>query len=135
MKLSVVTIVTWEVGAEEELCGKLIVMSFLKKLFGQPVDLKALYEKGAVILDVRTAAEFRSGHVEGSINIPLDRLQSCVEEIQKLEKPVIACCQSGGRSGMAVTTLQRAGVEAYNGGGWQALAVAIKTDSLKPRKQ
>ncbi len=46
-------------------------MGFLDKLFGGPkVDLKELVKQGAVIVDVRTPAEYQGGHIKGSINIP-----------------------------------------------------------------
>lgn len=31
---------------------------------------------GAVLLDVRTAEEYRGGHIDGSVNLPLDRISS-----------------------------------------------------------
>jgi phage shock protein E len=76
---------------------------------------------GAVIIDVRSASEYKSGHIEGSKNIPLDAISSKIEEIKKLNKPVIACCASGMRSGMATATLKSNGIEAMNGGGWSSL--------------
>lgn len=103
------------------------LLEMLRALFGTgpKVDLKALRSKGAVVLDVRTTAEFAGGHVPGSLNIPLDRLAN---ELGKLPpgKPVIACCLSGGRSARAVTLLKQAGVEAYNGGGWSSVDRALK---------
>ena len=94
-----------------------------KTLFGiggPKVDLREMIAQGATIVDVRTPEEFRGGHVAGSINIPLDRLQDQLRKIDK-SKPVIACCRSGARSGMAVDVLKRAGFDAYNGGPWTSL--------------
>lgn len=87
---------------------------------GPKVDLKEICTKGAVILDVRTTGEFAQGHVKGAINIPLDRLQQQIKKLPK-DKPVVACCLSGGRSGSAVSILKAEGYEAYNGGGWSSL--------------
>lgn len=94
--------------------------SFFSKLFGstQQPDFKALLSQGAVIIDVRTQSEFQSGHLRGSQNIPLDRVQAKVSELKKKNKPVITVCMSGSRSRMAEGILRRAGVEAYNGGPW-----------------
>lgn len=87
---------------------------------GPKVDLKAIKAQGATILDVRTAGEYAGGHIPGSINIPLDQLGAKLKQLPK-DKPVIACCLSGGRSGSAVPLLRSEGYEAYNGGGWSAL--------------
>lgn len=40
----------------------------------------------AVLLDVRTPPEYRSGHIEGSINIPLDKI-STIEKRSKTKTP------------------------------------------------
>jgi len=87
---------------------------------GPKVDLKEIKAHGAVILDVRTTAEYAGGHVKGSINIPLDQLPGKLAKLPK-DKAIIACCLSGGRSGSAVSLLKSKGYEAYNGGGWSAL--------------
>ena len=44
--------------------------------FGPKVDYKELLKKGAQIIDVRSRGEFASGHVNGSINLPLNELTS-----------------------------------------------------------
>ena len=59
----------------------------LFNFFHNTVDINtgvAEYETndGAVLLDVRTAEEYRDGHIDGSVNIPLDRISS-VENIVK----------------------------------------------------
>ncbi len=89
-------------------------------LGGPKVDLGQKIKEGAVIVDVRSADEYRSGHVKGSINIPLDRIQDQLKKIDK-SKPVITCCRSGARSGMAADMLKRHGYDVYNGGPWTSV--------------
>lgn len=95
-------------------------MGLLDLFFGQKVDLDELIKKGAIIVDVRTPGEFKNGHVKGSINVPLDTLSKSMNKIPK-NKPVITCCASGNRSGMAKRILKSNGYDVYNGGGWSGL--------------
>jgi phage shock protein E len=46
--------------------------------------------------------------------------------IKKWDKPIIACCASGIRSGSAVSVLKQNGVEAYNAGSWQKANNLVK---------
>jgi rhodanese-related sulfurtransferase len=71
----------------------------------------------ATIVDVRTAAEFRGGHVAGSMNIPLQEIPERLDEIKKM-KNIVLCCVSGNRSSQATIYLQRNGIECENGGSW-----------------
>lgn len=100
--------------------------NFFKNLFGGSEDLKAVHSRGAIILDVRSPMEFRAGHIQGAVNIPLDSLHASVADLKKKGKPIIACCRSGARSGMAVGMLSQAGLEAYNGGPWSSLERVIR---------
>ena len=102
------------------------MFSFLKKLFGPGTDFKALKENGAIIIDVRTPQEFDHGHIQGSKNIPLDKIQREVKTIKSFNKPIITVCKSGARSGMAKSILNSAGVEVYNGGPWNVLIGKIR---------
>jgi phage shock protein E len=88
---------------------------------GKTESVKDFMDKGAVIIDVRTVGEFREGHIKGAKNIPLDTVFSKVEEIKKLNKPVIVCCRSGMRSAQANSILKNSGIDCMNGGGWQSL--------------
>ncbi len=102
------------------------MLSFLQKLFGgTPVNYKELIHNGAVIVDVRTPGEFKSGHINGSKNYPLDTIRGKVNDLKKLNKPVITVCLSGGRSSMAKNILKAAGIEVYNGGPWTSLRQKI----------
>src|SRR5438046_6890137 len=67
----------------------------------------ALQNKGALILDVRSAEEFAGGHIVDAKNIELDKLRDQVETLKKWrEKPVIVCCESGARSAQAAKLLK-----------------------------
>ena len=70
------------------------------------------------IIDVRTPGEFMGGHVAGSINIPLSDITTKLDEIKKMDQPIILCCASGGRSGQATMFLKQNGVNCSNGGSW-----------------
>jgi phage shock protein E len=83
--------------------------------------IKDFQSRGAIIIDVRTPAEYSQGAITGSKNIPLQSISSKINEIKKLNKPVIACCASGMRSGNAAAILNAQGIEAINGGGWASL--------------
>jgi phage shock protein E len=95
--------------------------NLLKSLFGQPADLKAIYQNGAVILDVRTPEEFSTAHMDGAINIPVDQVMQRISDLRQEDRPIITCCRSGARSGVAKATLAAAGLEVYNGGSWISL--------------
>ena len=96
-------------------------------IFGSKTNtqVKELYDNGAIVLDVRTTEEFSYGNVEGSKNIPLNEIQSRLKEIKAWNKPVIACCRSGNRSGMAEGFLKQNGIECVNGGSWQEVKGSI----------
>lgn len=97
-------------------------MGILSSLFGSKpkADLGELIAQGAQIIDVRTPAEFQSGHIKKAVNIPLDKLTNSLKKISK-DKPVITCCASGMRSGSAKSILEKAGYNAHNGGPWTNL--------------
>lgn len=91
-------------------------------LFGsKKKKIQDFQRRGAVILDVRTKGEFINGAINGSKNISLQELEAKIAEIKKWNRPIIACCQSGIRSGTAASILNRNGIEAMNGGGWASL--------------
>lgn len=75
-------------------------------------------ENQCTIVDVRSPGEFMGGNVAGSINVPLQEIQQRLEEIKSLKTPLVLCCASGNRSGVAKQFLSQQGVECYNGGSW-----------------
>ena len=71
------------------------------------------------VIDVRTPGEFISGHVDGSINIPLNELMDNIDKLKGMEGHIILCCASGGRSGSALYSLRQLGFNnVSNGGPW-----------------
>lgn len=100
------------------------MLSLIKKMlgFGPAVDFAQLVKEGAVIVDVRSKSEFSSGHIKGSVNIPLDTLSNNLSKLKSKDKPVITCCASGMRSASAKGILKSNGyTQVYNGGGWYGL--------------
>lgn len=84
-------------------------------------QLQELLAKGAIILDVRTQAEWDRGHIKNAKHIPLDDLRNHVDELKALNKPIITCCASGVRSAKAAEFLNLNNIIATNGGGWLRL--------------
>lgn len=70
---------------------------------------KARESAGAILLDVRTEEEFSEGHIEGSVNLPLDRITSVGKTVKDKSTPLYVFCYSGSRSSQAVAYLKKAG--------------------------
>jgi rhodanese-related sulfurtransferase len=99
------------------------MLTLLKNLLGigPKVDLNELMASGAVVVDVRTPAEYKDGHVKGSINLPLQTLGNNLNKLKK-DQVIITCCRSGSRSDMAKRMLKANGFEqVHNGGAWTNL--------------
>lgn len=77
-------------------------------------------------MDVRSPAEFQVNHIDGSRNIPIERVSGKAAELKLLGKPVITVCKSGVRSGMVKSILASEGIETYNGGRWYHLEKKLR---------
>jgi rhodanese-related sulfurtransferase len=89
--------------------------------FGPKINMKELMASGALVIDVRTPAEYKDGHVKGAINLPLQTLGNNLNKLKK-DQVIITCCRSGSRSGMAKRMLKANGFEqVHNGGPWTSL--------------
>lgn len=85
--------------------------------------LPDLIKRGAQVIDVRSKSEYASAHYPGSRNMPLDNFAALAKQLDK-NTPVVLCCASGTRSGMAAGILRSQGFkEVVNAGPWQNLNV------------
>ena len=91
-------------------------------------ELAALPRDGSVtLLDTRTPGEYRRGHADGFINLPLDELRERLGELDPA-KPVYVMCQSGLRSYLACRILAQHGFTCYNFAGGYRFYEAVTTD-------
>ena len=67
----------------------------------------------AVFLDVREPYEYESGHVEGSLHIPIGEIAARWEEVPD-GRDVVVVCQVGQRSGLVAEFLRQHGRTAHN---------------------
>ena len=83
----------------------------------------------AIVIDVRDAAEYASGHILNARNLPAAELEARAGELEKFkERPVIVTCESGSRSGPAAASLRKKGftrVVSLSGGiaDWKAASL------------
>lgn len=74
-------------------------------------------------IDVRTAEEYKAGHLEGAINIPYDEIEQKIQAVKADKKTDIQLyCRSGRRSGIALETLRTMGYSnVTNAGAYEQL--------------
>ena len=84
----------------------------------------ARLKQGAVLIDVRSPAEYGAGHLKGAINIPLQEIDSLIgRQVKDKDQVLLLHCQSGMRSGMAKNRLNALGyTRAYNLGSYDRAA-------------
>ena len=90
------------------------------------MSIKQEVAKGALMVDVRTPEEFASGSVKGAINIPLNEVESRINEF-KGKPAVVVFCRSGNRSGKAMEYFKSEGMtDVYNGGGYNDMKQSLE---------
>lgn len=65
--------------------------------------------KGSILLDVRTEEEYRCGHISGSRNIPVEKIDNAENLLHDKTAPIFVYCKSGQRSKKAVSKLRKMG--------------------------
>ena len=88
-------------------------MSFLSGFFGPGIDELAAQARetpGSIMIDVRTPDEYRDGHIEGAVSIPLVSIPATAAiRLPDRDAPIYAYCLSGARSAQACRELERQG--------------------------
>ncbi|SBS35412.1 Thiosulfate sulfurtransferase GlpE [Marinomonas aquimarina] len=71
-------------------------------------------DKDAVVVDIRPANEFRTGHLTGSINIPSAKLKDSAGTLEKYKSsPIILVCKTGMTAGSSAKELIKSGFDVY----------------------
>jgi rhodanese-related sulfurtransferase len=85
------------------------------KAVGTQEATQLINHQNAVVLDVREDSEFYAGHIPHSVHVPLGQLAKHAELEKYKNRPIIAICRSGMRSGRACSVLRKNGFEqVYN---------------------
>jgi rhodanese-related sulfurtransferase len=75
-----------------------------------PTDAVRLLNQGALLVDVRTQAEFDSGHIVDARHLPQEQTAQAGETLKRFkDKVVITCCETGMRSGATARVLRTQG--------------------------
>jgi rhodanese-related sulfurtransferase len=89
---------------------------------------------GLQVLDVRESAEWRHGHVDGALHIPLAELPARIAEVP--EGQTLVVCRIGGRSARAVAYLRQQGHDVVNLDGgmveWEAAGRPMVSETGEP---
>ena len=79
----------------------------------QTLDIPALQKRldgGTLVLDVRDAADYAAGHIDGARNIPLPELKARLQELEGWrDRPVAVICRTDRRSAQAARMLGEEG--------------------------
>lgn len=85
-------------------------------LIGSEFEKLVKENKDSLILDVRDAKDYDKGHIENAINIPVDNIESRIDEIEKYkENDILIYCSIGRKSARAAELLVKKGYnKVYN---------------------
>ena len=94
-----------------------------------PRRAMAYLKDGALVIDVRSSAEFSSGHLPNAINLPLEEIETALPRRVKDKNQVLLLhCQSGMRSGVAKSRLTGLGyANAFNLGSYARAARIVSS--------
>lgn len=88
----------------------LLLTAAMPVLATPPATASATVSQPGVVIDVRTAAEYASGHLQGALLLPVDRIaQEIAARVPDKHTPIRLYCRSGRRSALALEALQQLG--------------------------
>lgn len=109
-------------------------MGFFSKLLGSKNEaLPEALPENAVLIDVRSPAEYATGHIRGAVLLPLNTVALSIDRVvPEKAAPIVVYCQSGARSSSARQQLLDMGYSnVINGGGLNALAGRLNRDIVR----
>lgn len=118
--------------------GGMLVWPLFNRLFrgGQEVStlqaVQFINRRDAVVIDVRDAGEYATGHIANSKHIPEAQLANRMKELEKFKsRPIIVSCRSGSRAASAAAALRKNGfkeVFVLRGGvaAWQQASMPLE---------
>ena len=96
--------------------GAMLIWPIIAKLMrpgrevGPAEAVQLINRRDAVVLDVREAAEYKSGHINNARHIPEGELEARAKELEKIKsKPIIVSCGRGNRSAGVAGRLRKLG--------------------------
>jgi len=92
-------------GGMESLLSRTDLLKRTERITSLTLSDKILSDNPPILIDVRTVNEWESGHIKGSINIPLNQIKERISEIPK-DKELVVQCASGYRSSIALSLLE-----------------------------
>jgi phage shock protein E len=96
-----------------------------------PAEVDQLRLRGAILIDVRSPAEFADGHLEGALSLNLQRLEEEIQDrVPDQSTPLICYCNGGNRGALAADALQNLGYRNVHSiaGGLSAIYEASSLD-------
>lgn len=102
------------------------MFGLFKSLFGEAIEeVREALKQNAFLVDVRTRSEFDAGSAKGAVNIPLNKIESQLNQFQN-KNGIVVFCQSGARCGQAKRILESHGINnIINGGSLQNVKKAL----------
>ncbi|KUK31039.1 MAG: Sulfurtransferase [Thermoanaerobacterales bacterium 50_218] len=93
-------------------------------------EIEGVDRSKTVLIDVRTREEHELGHIEGSINVPVNEIRSRLSELPK-DKDIVVYCQTGRRSYIACRILAQRGFTRVKNlsGGWKTYKTVMDEKS------
>ena len=106
-----------------------LILLMLLSIAAYAADYQYRGVKPDFIIDVRTPAEYASGHIDGAINIPVERIGTDISSIKALGQgsTILLYCRSGRRSAAAAEVLNKQGYRrVIDAGGYEAVSQSLK---------
>ncbi len=92
-----------------------------------------------LVVDVRSAQEFSTGHIPGAVNIPIDNLAAKLAEMKVAkDTTIVTACEHGGRSSRAALELQKLGYKTASYctlDSWKKCGYKIAIGDAQPRSE